>query len=122
MKSIKPGRGPSALSGISFIFAALFGVLWTVLASQIGAPPVFCLFGVLFSVLAVVIGIYNLINATQKNRFSSVDIVDEQEEPDPLNQRFGSENQLPRYCTLCGAKLPVKANFCPNCGEKQTSE
>lgn len=122
MKSIKPGRGPSALSGISSIFAALFGVLWTMLASQFGAPTVFCLFGVLFAVLAAGIGIYNLINATQKNRFSSVDIVDEQEEPDPLNQRFGPESQPPRYCALCGAKLPVKANFCPNCGEKQTGE
>ena len=38
LKSIKPGRGPSAMSAFGGIIAALFGVFWTVMASRMGAP------------------------------------------------------------------------------------
>ncbi len=24
-----------------------------------------------------------------------------------------------KYCIQCGAKIPIKANFCPICGAKQ---
>ena len=45
MKSIKPGRGPSMMSGIVGIFMIGFGVVWTVLASQLSG--IVALFGVL---------------------------------------------------------------------------
>lgn len=122
MKSIKPGRGPSAMSAVGEVCAAIFGVLWTILASQSGAPPVFCLFGVLFILVAVGSAIYNFMNATKKNRFSVADIVDDQEEPDPLNRRFGPEGQQPRFCRQCGGRLPADAKFCPGCGTRVQDE
>lgn len=36
MKSIKPGRGPSMMGGISALFAALFGVFWIIVVLQSG--------------------------------------------------------------------------------------
>ncbi len=38
MKSIKPGRGPSMMSGIAGIGAVVFGIFWTIMAVQMGAP------------------------------------------------------------------------------------
>ena len=32
MKSIKPGRGPSMMSGIAGIGAVIFGIFWTIMA------------------------------------------------------------------------------------------
>ena len=37
MRSIKPGRGPSKMAGFGSLFAAGFGVLWTLLAASSGA-------------------------------------------------------------------------------------
>ena len=86
MKSIKPGRGPSVVNGIAAIGAAAFGVFWIIMASSIGggfmAP-----FGIIFVVLAIVLAVYSFRNASAKNRYSVIDIVDDSEEPDPLNQR-----------------------------------
>jgi hypothetical protein len=41
MKSIKPGRGPLLEGMIGNIFSAVFGVIWTLGAASIGAPPFF---------------------------------------------------------------------------------
>lgn len=78
------------------IFAILFGIFWTVMASNItrnspfpGVGTFFPLFGVCFVVMAIAGVIYNLRNATGKDRFSTFDITTEREEPDPLNQMFG---------------------------------
>ena len=117
MKSIKPGRGPSAVSGIAAIGAAAFGVFWIIMASSIGggfmAP-----FGIIFVVLAIVLAVYSFRNATAKNRYSVIDIVDDSEEPDPLNQRHADQ----KFCAHCGKRLPENANFCPSCGEKILDE
>ena len=88
MKSIKPGRGPSMMGGVVGIFMIGFGILWTVIAAQ--ASGIFAIFGVLWTGIAVVMTVYNFKNATGKNRHSSFDIVDAEEEPDPLNERFGN--------------------------------
>ena len=64
MKSIKPGRGPSMLSGVVGIFMIGFGILWTVFVSR--ANGIFALFGVLWTGIAVAITIYNFKNATKK--------------------------------------------------------
>lgn len=124
MKSIKPGRGPSMMSGVVGIFMIGFGILWTVIAAQ--ASGVFALFGVLWTGIAVVMTIYNFKNATGKNRYSSFDITDGNEEPDPLNERFGNpQNNTPnksnvenKFCPYCGTAVDDDFEFCNNCGKK----
>ena len=95
MKSIKPGRGPSMMGGFGSVFSVIFGIFWTILAASMtrGAGLIgiiFPLFGVLFIIIGVFNAIYHFKNASGKNRYSAYDITDEDEEPDPLNERFGS--------------------------------
>lgn len=77
MKSVKPGRGPSFMGGIGAVFMAFFGVIWTVMAANMGAPVFFVLFGVGFIILAVVWGVYHFHNAAGGNRFSAFDITEQ---------------------------------------------
>ena len=124
MKSIKPGRGPSMLSGIVGIFMIGFGILWTVFAAM--ASPVFSLFGVLWTGIAISITVYNFKNAKGKNRYSQFDITDENEEPDPFNERFGNPQGFTknrddggnRFCPYCGIPVSDDFEFCNNCGKK----
>lgn len=117
MRSIKPGRGPSMMSGISGIFVALFGVFWTIAAASMGA--VFMVpFGLIFIGFAIVGVVYNLKNATSKNRYSSFDITDGDEEPDPLNQRYGQsyDSYDQNYDAYGRPEDSVDSEFCPYCG------
>ena len=41
LKSIKPGRGPSAMSAVSSVVAVIFGVFWTVMTVQMGGARAF---------------------------------------------------------------------------------
>lgn len=126
MKSVKPGRGPSFMSGIGSLGAVVFGILWTIGAASTGAPTFFCLFGVVFVIIGIVQAVYNFKNATGKNRFSTFDITDDKEEVDPLNERFGepriehidntSENG--NFCPYCGSKTNSDYEFCRNCGKR----
>ena len=59
-----------------------------------GAPAFFPIFGVIFIIMGIVQAAYNYKNATGKNRYSSFDITEDGEEPDPLEQRFGGTE----YC------------------------
>ena len=120
MKSIKPGRGPSMMSGVVGIFMIGFGVLWTVIVAQVSG--VFALFGVLWTGIAIVMTVYNFKNATGKSRYSSFDITDCSEEPDPLNERFGNSqnksNVKNKFCPYCGTAVDDDFEFCNNCGKK----
>lgn len=127
MKSIKPGRGPSMMGGIMGIFAAVFGVIWTISAATMGGG-LFALFGLVFIGAAVMITVYNFKNATSKNRYSAYDITDSSEEPDPLNQRFGGESHKKsdaedkkpagaEFCPWCGADVSPDHVFCSKCGK-----
>ena len=127
MKSIKPGRGPSMMGGIGSIFGIVFGIIWTCGAASIGAPGFFLLFGVAFIGIGVVNAVYSFKNATGENRYSDFDIVDSDEEPDPLNERFGSRSDPEpevqtgepgkfAYCPYCGARLGEDFAFCGTCG------
>ena len=130
MKHIKPGRGPSAMGALGSIISVVFGVFWTIMAASMGAPIFFPIFGVLFIILGIVQAVYSFKNATGKNRYSSFDIVDSQEEPDPWNQRFGGDADAPefrdaspgetglRYCPYCGAETGEGFAFCAKCGRK----
>lgn len=124
VKSIKPGRGPSAMGAFGSVIAVIFGVIWTGAAASMGAPPFFLLFGVLFIVVGIVQAVYNYKNATGENRFSAFDITEDGEEPDPLDRRArgGAEPEEPdgtcRYCPYCGAKLGEGFAFCGKCGRE----
>lgn len=127
MKSIKPGRGPSMIDGIVGIFVALFGVFWTILAIGMGAGFM-AVFGIIFVIIAVIQVIYNFKNATGENRYSEYDIVEEQEEADPFNERFGKQENLKeknkidfgksRFCPYCGALAEERYVYCNKCGKK----
>lgn len=102
------------MGGIGGVAAGLFGVIWTAVALSNGAPLPFALFGVVFIIQAIATAIYHFRNATAENRHSIVDIMEDGEEPDPLNRRFGEK----RYCPYCGGALPEGARFCPACGQE----
>ena len=91
MKHIKPGRGPSAMGALGSVIAVVFGIFWTVSVASMGAPISFSIFGVLFVIVGIVQAVYNFKNAAGKKRYSAFDIVDGEEEPGPLNQRFGGQ-------------------------------
>lgn len=130
MKSIKPGRGPSAMGAMGSVVAIIFGIFWTIMAASMGAPLFFPIFGVIFILLGVVQAVYHFKNATGKERFSEFDIVDSQEEPDPLERRFGQEREpweeppqredaaQAAYCPYCGAKAEPGFVYCAKCGRK----
>ena len=127
MKSIKPGRGPSMMSGVMCVVVGIFGVLWTIGAASIGGGLV-SLFGILFIVVAIVNAVYNFKNATGEQRFSEYDIVDSKEEADPLNEYFGGErpsvesgdcvSEDRAFCPYCGEKVESDYRFCAGCGRK----
>ncbi|MDO4357531.1 MAG: zinc ribbon domain-containing protein [Clostridia bacterium] len=125
MKSVKPGRGPSLMSGIVSLLVVVIGIGWTALAIQMEAPAFFPIFGMMFIIFGVINAISGFANATNRNRFSTFDIVDEREEPDPLNQYFGSaqEPDAPqagetRFCPYCGAPAASDYAYCRKCGKK----
>jgi len=127
MKSIKPGRGPSKMRMVGAIASVLFAIFWCIMAAAIGA--LFMLpFGLVFIGVAIYSVIYHYRNATSENRYSIVDIVDENEETDPLNEIYGkktsakSQNEkagtTAAYCPFCGTKVSSDFDFCPRCGMK----
>lgn len=135
MRSIKPGRGPSAMGAFGSVAVGVFGVFWTIMAANMGAPPFFVLFGVVFIGIAVAQAIYHWKNATGKNRMSLYDITDADSEPDPLNRylgndarhsargvqgpdRFDRRQAAGSYCPYCGREAADQAyRFCPGCGK-----
>lgn len=134
MHSIKPGRGPSAMGAFGGVIAVVFGIIWTVAAAGSGAPPVFALFGVVFIVAALGGLVYNLHNATAKNRMSTFDITGDDEESDPISHALGHDQpQSPRqdkppaadsprrfdgdFCPYCGHQASRDFDYCPKCGK-----
>lgn len=140
MKSVKPGRGPSAMGVWGAAVAVIFGIFWTIMAASMGAPGIFPVFGVLFIITGVISGVYNYKNATGKNRYSTFDITDDGEETDPLEERFGNkwENRTQNgnpsagagqngqsaggfcggFCPYCGTPAQGDFEFCPKCGKR----
>ena len=117
MKSVKPGRGPSFMGGIGAVFMAFFGVIWTVMAANMGAPVFFVLFGVGFIILAVVWGVYHFHNAAGGNRFSAFDITEQGKEPDPLEKPRVQTADI-AFCPACGAQVKREDAYCRRCGGK----
>ena len=131
MKSIKPGRGPSMMGGIGSVAVVICGIIWTLAAVSMDAPIFFPLFGLVFIGMGIAEAVYSFKNASGENRYSSFDIVDSSEEPDPLNERFGRQAEEPApdvppegfaYCPYCGAKLGEGFTFCGKCGRELPKE
>lgn len=110
------------------IAAALFGIFWCIAAGSMGAWFMIP-FGLIFIGVAVYNVLYNYHNVTSEDRYSIVDIVEEDEETDPLNEKYGkkiSGNQATReekgtsiaYCPYCGTSVDSEYSFCPRCGKK----
>ncbi len=133
MKSFKPGRGPSFMGGLFMLFFAVVagGMAYTVssFTSSFGVPSTLSIFVLVpagMAVFGVIGAIYNFVNALGKNRFSDFDITDENEEPDPLNERLGGHAETPEesgedgaaYCPYCGTQVEEGYLYCKKCGKK----
>ena len=132
MKSVKPGRGPSAMKGIGSIIAVIFGIFWTITAASSGTPGLFPLFGVLFIIMGIIQAVYNFKNATSKNRFSEFDITNDSEEKDLFQKMVDKSNIVNRlqnnnenedklnnmFCPYCGEKTQTGFLYCNKCGKK----
>lgn len=124
MKSVKPGRAPSMMSGVMSILVGIFGIIWTIAAASMGGG-FFALFGIVFVAVAVVQAVFHFKNATSTNRYSAFDITENGEEPDPLNQYFGNQSEASetnnsseaKFCPYCGAKAGSGFAFCSQCGK-----
>lgn len=128
MKSIKPGRRRSRYNAVGAVIGIVFGIIWTIAALSMGAPFFFPLFGLVFIGMGVYNAVYNYRNATSENRYSEFDITDENEEPDPLNERYrakksedgGGANTVHGggFCPYCGTKAEEGYEYCRKCGKK----
>ncbi len=124
LKSVKPGRGPSAMGAVGSVIGVIFGVIWTGAAASAEAPPFFLAFGVLFIIVGIVQALYHYKNATGENRFSAFDITEDGEEPDPLDRRgrgdLGQEEPdgAYRFCPYCGARFGEGFVYCAKCGRE----
>lgn len=130
MKSVKPGRGPSLMSGVASLLVVVIGIGWTALAIRMEAPAFFPIFGMMFIIFGVINAISGFANGVSSRRFSAYDIVDEHEEPDPLNEYFGnamepdapqtgdSPSDETRFCPYCGAPAASDYAYCRKCGKK----
>jgi hypothetical protein len=132
MRSIKPGRGPSAMGAVGSVVGIIFGIFWTIMAFTItkDAPfpfvhVFFPLFGLLFIGAGVANLIYNAANATGRNRMSVFDITEEHEESDPIDTLIRGKRPTtrtpaekpPRFYPYSGTGLKQEFKFCPNCGK-----
>lgn len=126
MKSIKPGRGPSKQAAVGSAILALFGIFWCIGVAAMGGGFM-AVFGLLFTGFAIYNAVYEFRNATSEDRYSIVDIVDEDEEPDPLNIAYGGkrstgESRMPGnsvdFCPYCDKPVEGDFDFCPRCGKK----
>ena len=141
MKSIKGGREPSMLGAVVSFGVAFVGLVFTIVVvsminssgipdhpARTGAATIFTVFGIVFVGVAVISGLYQLHNATAKNRPSIIDITDGDEEPDPLNEYFhgkyevesteGSVEKSGMYCPYCGKPIQADFAFCSHCGKE----
>lgn len=84
--------------------------------SPIPGSQIFPFFGFVIIGIGIFQAVYHYKNATGKERMSIVDIVDENEEKDPLNARL-RRNEGEKFCPYCGTMVQTSFQFCPSCGK-----
>ncbi len=119
MKHIKRGRGPSFMDGVVNVVIGLVGVVVCFVSGDI----IGILFGLVFGIVAGMNAVYNFKNATGDNRYSEYDIVDAEEEPDPLTSAKEEKTEKPqsgtnKFCPYCGTEAGEGYLYCKNCGKK----
>ena len=122
------------MGAVGGIAAVIFGIFWTIQASSMGAPGIFPVFGIVFCLVGIAGVIYNLVNATGKNRMSTFDVTRDDEESDPIARALGHEKEPSRkrsrsrfdeeprkyegdFCPYCGKPVKSDFDFCPACGK-----
>lgn len=92
-----------------------------------GPATIGIVFCIVFIIVAVIGAVYNFVNATRKNRYSAFDITEGNEEPDPLNERYGGgasgyqstpQDAHNSFCPYCGEKVQGDFEYCNACGKK----
>jgi hypothetical protein len=88
MLEVKKGRAGSIFGGIFGLCFA--GIALCMFAASAGdAPFPMALVPLFFVIIGVALSAYSFYSAFARNRPDVYDITTSQEEPDPLNQRFG---------------------------------
>lgn len=105
------------MAAVGSIFAAVFGVFWTMMTINMGTPIFFSMFGVVFVGMGIAQFVIHIKNATGRNPMSLYEITDDR---DDLEQ-YTSTGKV-NYCPNCGKKLNGTFKFCPTCGKEIIAE
>ncbi len=126
MKSIKPGRGPSLLSGIATLIGIAVIIFFATIAIKM-RQTFFLIIAGLFLLVYICFAIYHFSNAIKKNRRSILDLEedkeansfsDEPKEPSTLLNGKPVDGITPRYCPYCGNEAESDFLYCRFCGRK----
>ena len=116
-------RGPSFASGVGSIFAAIFGVFWTITAATMGAF-IMIPFGLLFIGFDVFGAIYNFKGSKNKN--STYDDKYYKTKHNHFEDRYGDEASEYDFnvecntenCPYCDKEVRKDFIYCPYCGSR----
>ena len=127
MKSIKPGRGPSLLSGIATLIGIAVIICFAAMAIKMRQTFFLIIAGFILLVY-ICFTIYHFSNAIKKNRHSILYIEDDREsnsspsaepkEPSALLNGKPIDGVAPRYCPYCGKDTESDFLYCKFCGRK----
>ncbi len=109
------------MSGVMGIFMSCFGLVFTIVG--FAEFPLMGLFGLVWTGFAIAMTVRSFQDATGKNRRSLYDIVDSDDEPDPLQEHLAPTADKPdtgdsRFCPWCGKAVGKAFTFCNGCGKK----
>ena len=76
MKSVKTGWGPSFMHGVMSVEDVVFGIFWNAVLFSMG-EGFMAVFGFVFIGVGIFNAVYHFKNATNENRYSDYDIVDD---------------------------------------------
>lgn len=103
-----PGRIRSPISGFMGLFAASFGIFWTVSAARMGAP--FAFMGLFIIAIGIYIAARGFIGTKAIDR-PDVSVPRDVPEHIPDDSRQG-------YCPYCGSPSGKGFEYCRVCGKR----